>query len=149
MAQKSPVLDQLNLVVRNMDETVAFYRLLGLDIPERSVWRTGTGAHHVGLSSSNGFSLDLDSPALARVYNAGWQPPAGVGSRCVIGFRLESREAIDAAYGVLTSAGHRGLQAPFDAFWGARYAVVEDPDGNHVGLMSPSDPTRRSDPPTI
>ena len=28
--------------------------------------------------------------------------------------------------------------------WGARYAVVEDPDGNAVGIMSPSDPDRRS-----
>ena len=38
----------------------------------------------------------------------------------------------------------RSQQPPFDAFWGARYAIVEDPDGNSVGLMSPVDPTRRS-----
>lgn len=27
---------------------------------------------------------------------------------------------------------------------GARYAIVEDPDGNYVGVMSPSDPARRA-----
>jgi len=46
-------------------------------------------------------------------------------------------------FGDLTGAGFRAQQAPYDAFWGARYAVVEDPDGNAVGLMSPSDPDRR------
>jgi uncharacterized glyoxalase superfamily protein PhnB len=45
------------------------------------------------------------------------------------------------------SAGYRGLQLPFDAFWGARYAIVEDPDGIAIGLMSPIDPTRRTAPP--
>ena len=35
---------------------------------------------------------------------------------------------------------------PIDAFWGARYAVVNDPDGNHVGIMSPSDEEHRSVP---
>jgi len=48
----------------------------------------------------------------------------------------------------LTAAGYRGQQRPYDAFFGARYAVVEDPDGNPVGLMSPVEPARRSSPPT-
>ena len=38
--------------------------------------------------------------------------------------------AVDVAYGDLTEAGYAGQQPPFDAFWGARYAVVTDPDGN-------------------
>jgi hypothetical protein len=41
----------------------------------------------------------------------------------------------------------RGRQPPFDAFWGARYAIVADPDGNDVGLMSPIDESRRTWPP--
>ena len=38
-------------------------------------------------------------------------------------------------------------QEPYDAFWGARYAVVSDPDGNGVGIMSPIDPAQRRDEP--
>jgi uncharacterized glyoxalase superfamily protein PhnB len=34
-----------------------------------------------------------------------------------------------------------------EAFWGACYAIVEDPDGNPVGIMSPADPAFRSEPP--
>ena len=63
-----------------------------------------------------------------------------------IGFGVSSREAVDELYEELTKAGYRGQQPPFDAFWGARFAVVEDPDGNAVGLMSPRDPARRSVP---
>jgi len=32
----------------------------------------------------------------------------------------------------------------YDAFRGARYAIVEDPDGNSFGLMSPIDAARKS-----
>ena len=47
----------------------------------------------------------------------------------------------------LTAAGYAGRQPPYDTFWGARYAVVADPDGNDVGIMSALDPARRSWPP--
>jgi hypothetical protein len=30
---------------------------------------------------------------------------------------------------------------------GGRYPIVEDPGGNHLRLMSPSDPARKSAPP--
>jgi hypothetical protein len=62
----------------------------------------------------------------------------------VLGFKVESRERVDEIYADLTAAGYRGQQPPYDAFWGARYAVIEDPDGNAVGIMSPVDPDRRS-----
>ena len=55
--------------------------------------------------------------------------------------------AKDELYGRLTRKGHPGVQPPFDAFWGGRYAIVADPDGNQVGLMSPIDAARRSWPP--
>jgi hypothetical protein len=41
------------------------------------------------------------------------------------------------------------LQPPYDAFWGARYAIVEDPDGIAVGLMSPISPDFKSVPPDV
>jgi catechol 2,3-dioxygenase-like lactoylglutathione lyase family enzyme len=142
------VLDQLNLVVRDMEASIAFYRRLGLEIPDRSIWRTGSGPHHVDVQMPSGVHLELDSVAMAKKYNAGWEPTSS-GSRNVIGFSLPSREAVDKRYAELTAAGYRGRQEPYDAFWGARYAIVEDPDGNHVGLMSPMDPARRSAPPDI
>ena len=64
----------------------------------------------------------------------------------MLGFKVDSRERVDEIYAYLVAAGYRGQQPPYDAFWGARYAVIEDPDGNAVGIMSPVDPDRRSQP---
>jgi len=143
MAKQRPILDQLNLVARDFDAAAAFYRRLGLELPEAS---ESFGIRHADLSFATGFSLDLDNEKLASVYNASWRRP-GARARVVIGFRFETREEVDAKYAELTGAGHPGRQAPYDAFWGVRYAVVADPDGNDVGLMSPPDPARRSWPP--
>ena len=40
----APVLDQLNLVVGDMEKSIAFYRAVGLDIPDADIWRTETQA---------------------------------------------------------------------------------------------------------
>jgi len=36
---KQPDLNQIDLVVRDMDVTIAFYRALGVEIPEAAIWR--------------------------------------------------------------------------------------------------------------
>jgi uncharacterized glyoxalase superfamily protein PhnB len=149
MSDSPPVLDQLNLVVRDMDATLAFYRRLGLHIPDTAVWRTASGAHHVEVAMPNGMHLEFDSAALARRYNAGWRESAAGVGRTVVGFKLPSRDAVDELYGELIRAGATARQPPYDAFWGARYAIVADPDGNDVGLMSPIDPARKSAPPAV
>ncbi|MGH2376769.1 MAG: VOC family protein [Gemmatimonadales bacterium] len=56
-------------------------------------------------------------------------------------------QGLDRTYAELTAGGYQGKQPSYDAFWGARYAIVADPDGNDVGLMSPIDEGRRSWPP--
>ena len=140
------IFNQVNLVARDMAATLAFYRRVGVEIPEDGVWRTASGAHHAKAKTGGDVDLEFDSHALARHYNEGFAAERG---RVILGVRLESREAVDEAYALLISEGHQGLQAPYDAFWGARYAIVEDPDGNPVGLMSPIDPARRSPPPDV
>lgn len=144
-----PVLDQLNLVVRDMDRAIDFYRALGMALPDDAIWRTESGAHHVVMRMPDGFELALDSYALAETYNAGWQPVTSSGSRAVVGFRLADAEAVDATYASLTALGHEGVQTPYYTFWGSRYAIVADPDGNHIGLMGPPDPAHRTGPPAI
>lgn len=146
---EQPLLNQLDIVVRDMDAALAFYRRLGLEIPDTVVWRTESGAHHVDLQLPNGFYLHLDSVALAKAFNRGWPEVPGTGAQAIVGFALPSREAVDERYAELVAAGYTGRQEPYDTFWGARYAVIEDPDGNHVGLMSPLDPARRRAPPAL
>lgn len=142
MDENGPVLDQFNLVVRDMTASVAFYRRLGLEVPDAEPEWQG---HHRSVKFPSGLDLDLDSLEFAQTWNAGWvdRGRSGMG---VLGFRMASRDAVDATYADLTGAGYESQQAPYDTFWGARFAVVADPDGNAVGLMSPVDPERRSRP---
>jgi catechol 2,3-dioxygenase-like lactoylglutathione lyase family enzyme len=144
MADVKLALNQLNLVARDYDATLAFYRRLGLDIPERRA--PGFDHRHAEVTLANGFVLEFDDEGLASLYNAGWRRPGG-GSRALIGFSVATREDVDARYADLVAAGYEGRQPPYDTFWGARYAVVADPDGNDVGIMSPLDDARRSWPP--
>jgi uncharacterized glyoxalase superfamily protein PhnB len=142
MSDSAPDLHMLNVIVGDMPASLEFYRRLGVAVPDGG---TEPGAH-VQLRMPSGFSLELDTAESARVWHAGWRAdPASAG--VVIGFALPGREAVDERYAELTSAGYQGRQPPFDAFWGARYAIVADPDGNDVGLMSPVDESRRTWPP--
>lgn len=146
MSASKPVLNQLNLVVRDMDASLAFYRRLGLEIREPFVWPPGSGAKHADVEMPNGMHLEFDNLEMARIWNRGCSSLRGAGSDAVIGFAVATREAVDELYADLVGAGYSGRQAPYDAFWGARYAIVDDPDGNQVGLMSPKDPARQFTP---
>jgi uncharacterized glyoxalase superfamily protein PhnB len=143
MGDAGLVLNQLDIVARDFDATLAFYRRLGLDLPEVP---PTAGIRHAELTLTNGFVLHIDNLELARTYNAAWRRPAG-SSRALIGFAVATRQAVDERYADLTAAGYEGRQPPYDTFWGARYAVVADPDGNDVGIMSPLDDSRRTWPP--
>lgn len=141
-SDSAPDLHMLNVVVGDMTASLDFYRRLGVDVPDGD---PATEAH-VQLRMPGGFSLELDTAESARLWHAAWRAdPASVG--VVIGFALPTREAVDERYAELTGVGYVGRQPPFDAFWGARYAIVADPDGNDVGLMSPLDESRRTWPP--
>lgn len=142
MSDTPPDLHMLNLVVGDMPASLDFYRRLGVAVPDGG----DAAAAHVQLRMPGGFSLELDTAESARLWHAAWRAAPAIPA-VVIGFALPDREAVDARYAELTSAGYAGRQPPFDAFWGARYAIVADPDGNDVGLMSPIDESRRTWPP--
>lgn len=131
MSNQQPVLSSVNLFVEDMAAVLRFYRRLGLAIPEGVEDRP-----HVEVVMPNGLLLEFDTVELTKSYDTGWREPAG-GSRNVFQFLLPSRQAVDDLFADLTNAGYNGHLSPFDAFWGARYAAVDDPDGNLVGLTSP------------
>jgi catechol 2,3-dioxygenase-like lactoylglutathione lyase family enzyme len=137
-------LDQVNLVVHDVEASRAFYSRLGLDfgdVPD-PVWDD----HHVSTRDEDAAPLhvDLDSVRFASKWNSGWSG----GSGAILGFKVDSRDEVDTLVASLAADGVVVQQAPYDAFWGARYAVVSDPDGNGVGIMSPIDPDRRSEAPS-
>lgn len=138
-------LDQVNLVTADVSASVEFYRLLGVEIPDVDPRWDGRHRNAVmpeGAQEDASLHLDIDHRSFAEE----WGGP-DVPSGALIGFRVASREGVDALYERVIAVGHRGVREPFDAFWGARYAIVLDPSGVAVGLMSPVDPARRTTPP--
>ncbi len=133
-----PVLNQLNVIARDWNASLAFYRTLGLDVGGGADWPPGSGARHADVRFETGSTLEFDSLEMVRMYAA---DAANVGGS-VVGFSYPSAAAVDAVFERLTAAGYPVRQPPYDAFWGARYAIVEDPDGNAVGLMGPVDRAR-------
>jgi catechol 2,3-dioxygenase-like lactoylglutathione lyase family enzyme len=124
-----PTLDQINIVCADPAASVAFYRKLGVEIPATRVWCTPSGIHHVSAieeAAEHPIALDLDSTVFAPHWNAGWKGRTDLRGRVVIGFSVPTRIDVDDLFRAMVDAGYCGLQEPWDAFWGARYAIIED-----------------------
>jgi catechol 2,3-dioxygenase-like lactoylglutathione lyase family enzyme len=138
--------DSVNLIVSDMAASRAFYATLGLDFgnAHEPIW----DEHHLVAATAGGDvpqpGFDLDSASFATKWNSGWAGGPGV----VLGFRVDSRQAVDDVVAELVAGGAVVQQPPYDAFWGSRYAIVSDPDGHAVGIMSPGDDAHRSASPS-
>jgi catechol 2,3-dioxygenase-like lactoylglutathione lyase family enzyme len=124
--------DAIGLIVADMARSLAFYRRLGLDIPA-----VADGEPHVEVVTSGGTRLLFDTEETIQSFDSGWQPPTGGGHRIGLAFACEDAADVDAVYGGLIDAGYESHREPWDAFWGQRYALVRDPDGNAVDLFAP------------
>ena len=128
-----PKLDVVGMVVTDMAATLAFYRRLGLEIPEGA---ENEPHGHVEATLPGGLRLAWDTVEVIRSFDPEWQPPAG-GHRMSLAFLCDSPADVDERFRELVDAGYRAHKEPWDAFWGQRYAEVLDPDGNVVDLFAP------------
>ncbi len=119
----------LGMVVHDMASALRFYRLLGLDIPAELDHEP-----HVEVTLPGGFRIAWDSLELIQGIDSNWAAPTG--QRMTLAFKCDSAEEVDALYQRVMEYGYSSHKAPWDAFWGQRYAVVIDPDGNSVDLFA-------------
>jgi predicted lactoylglutathione lyase len=129
-------LGMIGLEVRDLQRSIEFYRLLGLEVPDPfpdrpvSVFRMDSG---VSLVLAEGFAPAADP---------GWVRPEGGGYQIFLEFFVGDDAAVDAEWEKLTSAGYHGRRAPSKTV-GPYAAMIDDPDGN-VMLIS-SDPAADPD----
>jgi catechol 2,3-dioxygenase-like lactoylglutathione lyase family enzyme len=126
----TPRLDLVGIVVADMKRSLDFYRRLGLEFPEGS-----DDEGHVE-TVVGGVRFAWDTVEVMQSFDPDWTPPTG-GSRFGFAFLVDSPAEVDTVYGQLVGAGYDGHLEPWDAFWGQRYAVLRDPDGNDVSLFAP------------
>lgn len=117
------------IVVKDMAASLAFYRLLGLEIPAGV-----ENEPHVETTAANGCRIAWDSEEMIRSIYPDWATPAG--QRVTLAFQCDTPAEVDELYARLEAAGHPGHTAPWDAFWGQRYAVAADPDGTLVDIFA-------------
>jgi uncharacterized glyoxalase superfamily protein PhnB len=121
--------DMIGLTVHDMGASLRFYRLLGLDIPEGK-----DGEQFVEVITPNGYRISWNSVEMVKSIDPSWVEP--VGQRMGLAFKCDSVAEVDATYHKLIDSGYQGHKEPWDAFWGQRYAVVVDPDGNLTDLFA-------------
>jgi len=133
-------LDAIGIISRDMVRSVIFYGYLGVDLKEvggadelEGNTDSGVPDHLEGMTDS-GVRIMLDSVELTKKINPNWQAPSGTG--VVLCFVQENSEKVNELYAKLIKAGFKSVKGPWDAFWGHRYASVEDPDGNQVDIFA-------------
>ena len=130
-----PRLDLIGLVVQDMARSLAFYRQLGLDLPAGADTEP-----HVDYTLPGGLRLAWDTIETVRSFDPDWTASTG-SPRIGLAFLCDSPSDVDRVYSELTAQSYKGHKAPWDAFWGQRYALIHDPDGNSVDLFAPSQAT--------
>ncbi len=122
--------DMIGIIARDLDASLRFYRLLDLDVPPPK-----EGEDFVEVTTPNGYRISWNALEMVKRNDPAWVEPRG--QRMELAFRCDSSREVDAAYARIVAAGFVGHKAPWDAFWGQRYAIVVDADGNHVSLFAP------------
>lgn len=125
-----PKMNAIDIVVSDLDAAIAFYRRLGVEF----VIDANT-PEHAGCELPNGLHLMLDTEELRGKTIPGWTRPTG-SPRNFLTFEFATPADVDTTYAELTDSGYTGLQEPWDAFWGMRYATIADPDGNGIDLYA-------------
>ena len=120
----------VQIFAKDVQRSIAFYRLLGLPVPE-----PGSPDPHVDVALPGGNRLSFDAQETITGMHPEWSPPDSAG-RVALAFGLESPAEVDALFARLTQAGYQGPLNPYDAPWGQRYATLLDPDGNIVDLFA-------------
>ena len=126
----TPKVDMIGLTVADIPRSLAFYRLLGLEVDDPTDEQP-----YVETTLAGGIRLSWNAEALMKTLHPDWQDPRG--QRINLAFHCETAAGVDAVYAAIVEAGHTGIKPPWDAFWGQRYALVADPDGNTVDLFAP------------
>lgn len=121
-------LNAIGIVVSDLEQSIRFYRLLGLDVPETP------GEGHVETKLASGARLMFDTEGIVKSFNPEWSRQTG--NQISLAFECSGPPEVDETYARMVEAGFRGEKEPWDAFWGQRYAQLQDPDGVPVDLYA-------------
>ena len=125
----TPRLDAIGITTRDMTSSFAFYRSLGFEIPKGLEEEP-----HAEITLPNGLRFMWDSVELTSSLHEGYKHAP---NHNLAAFLCASPAEVNSKFDEVLLAGGRPVKAPWDAFWGQRYAQIADPDGHVVDLFAP------------
>lgn len=117
----------VGLVVSDMEAACLFYERLGLKV-------AGEMDENYTELENDGVRISLNSKKMvAGIY--GFEPNK-IGHQIELAFLLESPQAVDTLCEKMRDFGYSLFKEPWDAFWGQRYAIIHDCEGNLISLFA-------------
>lgn len=122
-------LDAVAVAAKDLRRTAEFYSLLGFNFPQI----TDEMQHLEPQTAPGEVRLMIDRFDLMESLIGEVPRPPNHSSFAML---CDSPAEVDAVAAAVEAAGYTVAAAPWDAFWGQRYAVVVDPDGYKVDLFA-------------
>lgn len=121
-------LDMVGIITADLTKAVEFYQHLGFEVQGES------SDDYLELNNA-GVRISLNSKKMIEgIY--GFEPKA-VGDKLELAFLCDSIAEVDQTCEKMAKLGYEIFQQPWDAFWGQRYAIIKDVDGNLLSLFAP------------
>lgn len=122
-------IDAVGVSSTDLKKTVAFYELLGFQFGEYDAETD----HLEPLTPDGSARLMIDKASLLEgILGQAPQP----GNHSSFAIQYASPADVDRVAAALLAAGHSLPAEQWDAPWGQRYAIAEDPDGYKVDLYA-------------
>lgn len=120
-------LDMVGIIVKNMEKAVQFYELLGFT-------PIGDQTQAYVELTNQGVRISLNTrEMITSIY--GFEPD-NKGEKIELAFLCDTPDEVDDIAEKMSSVGYTIFKTPWDAFWGQRYAIIEDPDGNLLSIFA-------------
>jgi catechol 2,3-dioxygenase-like lactoylglutathione lyase family enzyme len=125
-------LQYTNVTVNDVDESIAFYKALGLDVQND----VASGEYRwvtLGSPTQPGLGIVVSVPHAGRSQAEG-DALQELLTKGVLPMLVFSSSDVDATFETLRATGAEVLQEPIDQAWGPRDCAFRDPSGNTVRI---------------
>ncbi len=121
-------INAVGVASKNLKETIKFYTILGLEFPEYK-----EGEKHIESVNNTCAKLMFDDVNFVKEMIGKFPVPSNHSNFAI---QYDTPAELNKVVKELEKQNFKIVKAPWDAFWGQRYAIVSDPDGYLVDLYS-------------
>lgn len=122
-------IDAIAVASSDLEKTMQFYQLLGFTFNPIA----GDEKHVEAVTEKGEVRLIIDTKELIQELYGVEPTPS---NHSVFAMLCESPSDVDSAVQAIQREGFVIVKEPFDAFWGQRYATVQDPDGYMIDIFA-------------